>query len=202
MLGGIIAGAVAALASWLYLSRSIMSPLGAALEHFEHISAGDLSQEIVMQRNDEMGQLLRGIGSMRDKLSMTVGNVRKSAEAIATASAQIAAGNIDLSSRTEQQAASLEETAASMEELHSTVEQNSHSVRQASSLAESTKTIVDEGKTIVGEAVDTMAAIADSASRIAEIIGLIEGIAFQTNILALNAAVEAARASRAAGLPS
>ncbi|SAK79445.1 methyl-accepting chemotaxis sensory transducer [Caballeronia temeraria] len=187
-------GIAAAAVGWLVLRRAIMTPLGEALMHFEHISSGDLTQEVTINKRDEMGQLLAGVAAMKDKLAATVGSVRSSSEAIASASKQIAAGNTDLSSRTEEQAASLQETAASMEELTSTVKQNSENAKQASGLADNANVVANEGSAIVGQVVETMASIEQSSAKIAEIIGIIEGIAFQTNILALNAAVEAARA--------
>jgi methyl-accepting chemotaxis protein-1 (serine sensor receptor) len=190
----LVAGLAAATFGWFGLRRSIMAPLAQALTQFEHISSGDLTHEISIKTRDEMGQLLAGVAAMKEKLAATVGTVRLSSEAIASASKQIAAGNTDLSSRTEEQAASLEETAASMEELTSTVKQNSENAKQASSLADNASAVANEGSAIVGQVVETMAGIEQSSSKIAEIIGMIEGIAFQTNILALNAAVEAARA--------
>ncbi|WP_284508067.1 methyl-accepting chemotaxis protein [Caballeronia sp. GAOx1] len=190
----LILGIAAAASGWYFLRRAIMTPLAEALGHFEHISAGDLTRDVTIKTQDEMGQLLAGIATMKSKLADTVGTVRVSSEAIASASKQIAAGNTDLSSRTEQQAASLQETAASMEELTSTVKQNSDNASQASGLADNANVVANEGAAIVGEVIETMAGIEQSSAKIAEIIGMIEGIAFQTNILALNAAVEAARA--------
>jgi methyl-accepting chemotaxis protein-1 (serine sensor receptor) len=190
----LLIGAMAAFASWFYLRRAIMRPLDEALEHFRHISNGNLTRPVIVRTNDEMGRLMRGVAAMKDKLADTVGSVRTSSETIASASKQIAAGNTDLSSRTEQQAASLQETAASMEELTATVRQNSENAKQASGLADNASAVATEGATIVGQVVRTMTGIEESSNKIAEIIGMIEGIAFQTNILALNAAVEAARA--------
>ncbi|VXC78261.1 Methyl-accepting chemotaxis protein I [Burkholderia sp. 8Y] len=190
----LLVGIATAALGWFVLRRAIMTPLAEALKHFEHISNGDLTQEVSIKTHDEMGQLLAGVAAMKDKLAATVGTVRSSSEAIASASKQIAAGNTDLSSRTEEQAASLEETAASMEQLTSTVKQNSENARQASGLADNANAVANEGSAIVGQVVETMAGIEESSAKIAEIIGMIEGIAFQTNILALNAAVEAARA--------
>ncbi|MFM0053182.1 methyl-accepting chemotaxis protein [Caballeronia grimmiae] len=190
----LLVGLATAALGWFVLRRAIMTPLSEALKHFARISDGDLTHEVSIKTRDEMGQLLAGVAIMKDKLAATVGTVRLSSEAIASASKQIAAGNTDLSSRTEEQAASLEETAASMEELTSTVKQNSENAKQASSLADNASAVANEGSAIVGQVVETMAGIEQSSSKIAEIIGMIEGIAFQTNILALNAAVEAARA--------
>jgi methyl-accepting chemotaxis protein I, serine sensor receptor len=190
----LLIGIGAAVASYVFLRRAIMNPLSEALAHFEHIAAGDLTRTVAVKSNDEMGNLLASLAAMKDKLAATVGAVRASSETIASASKQIAAGNTDLSSRTEQQAASLQETAASMEELTATVKQNADNAKQASALADSANAVANEGSTIVGDVVETMAGIEQSSGKIAEIIGMIEGIAFQTNILALNAAVEAARA--------
>ncbi|OTP72112.1 Methyl-accepting chemotaxis protein I (serine chemoreceptor protein) [Caballeronia sordidicola] len=190
----LVIGITGAFAGWFYLKRAIMRPLGEALDHFQHISDGDLTRTIVVRANDEMGQLLRGVAAMQEKLAVTVGSVRISSESIASASKQIAAGNTDLSARTEEQAASLEETAASMEELTSTVKQNSDNARQASGLADNARSVAQQGSDVVKQVVETMAGIDESSGKIADIIGIIEGIAFQTNILALNAAVEAARA--------
>ena len=190
----LLVGVATAALGWFFLRRAIMTPLAEALKHFEHISDGDLTHEVSIKTHNEMGQLLAGVAAMKDKLAATVSTVRLSSEAIASASKQIAAGNTDLSSRTEEQAASLQETAASMEELTSTVKQNSENAKQASGLADNANVVANEGSAIVGQVVETMAGIEESSAKIAEIIGMIEGFAFQTNILALNAAVEAARA--------
>ncbi|WP_175835641.1 methyl-accepting chemotaxis protein [Burkholderia anthina] len=188
------AGLVAAVMSWLTLSRAIGRPLADALAHFDAIAAGDLRRVVVVNRRDEMGQLLEGLAKMQHGLVDTVRTVRGGSESIATAARQIAAGNIDLSSRTEEQAAALQETASSMEQLTGTVKQNADNARQASSLAANASDIANKGNTVVGQVVGTMGEINDSSAKIADIIAIIEGIAFQTNILALNAAVEAARA--------
>ncbi|RQZ18297.1 methyl-accepting chemotaxis protein [Burkholderia sp. Bp9031] len=188
------AGLVAAVLSWLTLSRAIGRPLADALAHFDAIAAGDLRRSIFVHRRDEMGLLLDGLANMQRGLVDTVRTVRGGSESIATAARQIAAGNIDLSSRTEEQAAALQETASSMEQLTGTVKQNAENARQASSLAANASEIANKGNTVVGRVVGTMGEINDSSAKIADIIALIEGIAFQTNILALNAAVEAARA--------
>ena len=158
------------------------------------MARGDLRSRIVVTQNDETGQLLGALADMNARLIETVSRVRESSGSIASASCEIATGNTDLSQRTEEQAASLEETAASMEELTSTVKQNTENAQQASALATSASDVAQRGNKVVGQVVDTMHGISGSSAKIAEITGIIEGIAFQTNILALNAAVEAARA--------
>ncbi|CAE6802398.1 hypothetical protein R69619_05261 [Paraburkholderia nemoris] len=193
-IGALLVGVLAAVLSYLTLSRAIGRPLDAALGHFDAISAGDLRRPVVITSRDEMGQLLEGIARMQRSLTETVRTVRSGSESIATATRQIAAGNIDLSSRTEEQASALQETASSMEELTGTVKQNADNARQASSLAANASEIANKGSAVVGQVVGTMGDINQSSAKIADIISIIEGIAFQTNILALNAAVEAARA--------
>ncbi|WP_321860983.1 methyl-accepting chemotaxis protein [Burkholderia cenocepacia] len=190
----LLAGIGAAVLSWLTLSRAIGRPIADALSHFDAIAAGDLRRPIVVDRRDEMGRLLEGLAKMQRGLVDTVRTMRGGSESIATAARQIAAGNIDLSSRTEEQASALQETASSMEQLTGTVKQNADNARQASSLAANASEIANKGNTVVGQVVGTMGEINDSSAKIADIIAIIEGIAFQTNILALNAAVEAARA--------
>ncbi|ASV99178.1 methyl-accepting chemotaxis protein [Paraburkholderia aromaticivorans] len=192
--GALLIGVLAAAISYLTLSRAIARPLDAALDHFEAISAGDLRRPVVVTSRDEMGQLLEGIAKMQRSLTETVRTVRSGSESIATATRQIAAGNIDLSSRTEEQASALQQTASSMEELTGTVKQNADNARQASSLAANASEIANKGSAVVDKVVGTMGDINQSSAKIADIISIIEGIAFQTNILALNAAVEAARA--------
>ncbi|WP_434109760.1 methyl-accepting chemotaxis protein [Paraburkholderia caffeinilytica] len=190
----LLAGVLAAVLSYLTLSRAIGRPLDQALGHFDAIAAGDLRRPVVVTSRNEMGQLLDGIARMQRSLTETVRAVRSGSESIATATRQIAAGNIDLSSRTEEQASALQETASSMEELTGTVKQNADNARQASALAANASEIANKGSSVVSQVVGTMGDINQSSAKIADIISIIEGIAFQTNILALNAAVEAARA--------
>ncbi|CAB3855709.1 MAG: HAMP domain-containing protein [Achromobacter sp.] len=189
-------GVVAALVVGLYVvfARSVFRPLHEAGRLFDRIAGGDLTNRIEQRGNNEIGVLYAAVKRMQDSLARTVAAVRQGVEEIHTGSREIAAGNIDLSSRTEQQAASLEETAASMDELSSTVKNNADSSRSASQLATAASDVATRGGQAVGDVVGTMRAIADSSNRIADIVGVIDGIAFQTNILALNAAVEAARA--------
>ena len=158
------------------------------------ISEGNLTVHIPAGGRDEMGQLLQALLQMRDNLARVVSGVRGYAEGVSTASAEIAQGNHDLSSRTESQASALEETAASMEELGSTVRQNADNARQANQMAMNASTVAVQGGEVVSQVVETMKGISTASNKIADIIGVIDGIAFQTNILALNAAVEAARA--------
>ncbi|KQQ89070.1 methyl-accepting chemotaxis protein [Massilia sp. Leaf139] len=180
----------------LFMARSIIRPLDAAVRAADTIAAGKLGVDIVADEADrtETGRLTSSLARMRASLHRIVGEVRDGSESIATASGQIAAGNSDLSQRTELQAGSLEETASSMEELTATVRQNAENARQASTLAMAASEVAGRGGEVVAQVVGTMGAIDASSRRIGDIIGTIEGIAFQTNILALNAAVEAARA--------
>ncbi|HEY1230724.1 MAG TPA: methyl-accepting chemotaxis protein, partial [Ramlibacter sp.] len=189
----LIALAVASLCAWR-LTRSIVQPLNEAVKVAETVASGDLGSRIETDRKDETGQLLQALKGMNESLARVVGEVRTGTDTIATASGQIASGNQDLSSRTEEQASSLEETAASMEELTSTVKQNADNARQANQLAMSASQVAVKGGEVVGQVVHTMASINESSKKIVDIIGVIDGIAFQTNIQALNAAVEAARA--------
>ncbi len=179
--------------SWA-VTRSITVPLGRAVEVAETVAKGDLSSRIDASSKDEIGQLLAALGRMNDSLVGIVGQVRNASDSIATGSAQIATGNADLSQRTEEQASNLQQTAASMEQLTATVKNNADTARQATQLASSAALVAAQGGEVVGQVVSTMQGISDSSRRIADIIGVIDGIAFQTNILALNAAVEAARA--------
>lgn len=194
----IIAISLFAIASSIVLamtiSRSITRPLHRAVQVARRVSEGDLTTDIVVDSNDETGQLLTAFKDMNENLLKIVSQVRSGTETIATASTEIAAGNMDLSSRTEEQASSLEETAASMEEITSTVKQNADNARQANQLARSASEVATRGGEVVNRVVNTMGSIDESAKKIVDIISVIEGIAFQTNILALNAAVEAARA--------
>jgi methyl-accepting chemotaxis protein len=185
-----------AMAAWvlLWITRSITRPLNRAVGMAQAVAGGDLTMRMECDTSDETGQLLRALIDMNDSLARTVGQVRSGTDTIATASNEIASGNLDLSSRTEQQASSLEETASSMEELTSTVTQNAENARQATKLVVAASDFATKGGHVVGQVVTTMGAIKDSSGKIVDIIGVIDGIAFQTNILALNAAVEAARA--------
>ncbi|MCE3607775.1 methyl-accepting chemotaxis protein [Massilia sp. P8910] len=192
---GLIAGAMClGVMLGLFISRSIARPLAQAVKVAQTVAAGDLTSQIEVTTKDETGQLLQALKDMNGNLQNIVGDVRSGAETIAAGSAQIASGNLDLSSRTEQQASALEETASSMEELTSTVKQNADNARQANVLAASASDVAVKGGAVVAQVVTTMESINASARKIVDIIGVIDGIAFQTNILALNAAVEAARA--------
>jgi methyl-accepting chemotaxis protein-1 (serine sensor receptor) len=193
-IGAIVVGVLAAFIFGMALVRGISRSLTQALDTANAVAQGDLSTKIRIDGKDEVAQLLMSLSAMQDSLSQVVASVRQGSEAVATASAQIASGNHDLSGRTESQASSLEETAASMEELGSTVKQNADNARQANQLAQSASTVAVQGGEVVAQVVDTMKGINDSSRKIADIISVIDGIAFQTNILALNAAVEAARA--------
>ena len=176
------------------ITRSIVRPITDAVGIADHIASGDLTQKIVVSGRDETSQLLTAMQKMQQALGTLVSSVRQGAEGVATASAQIAQGNQDLSSRTEQQASALEQTSASMEEMGSTAQQNADNARAASQLAASASSVAVQGGEVVGQVVSTMREIQHSSQKISDIIGVIDGIAFQTNILALNAAVEAARA--------
>ena len=188
--------AVVALAVFLgaAITRAVTRPAAQAVAVASAIAQGDLAVQIPAHGKDEMGLLLQALEAMRANLAKVVTGVRTNAEGVASASAEIASGNNDLSARTEQQASALEETAASMEELGSTVRQNADNARTANQLAMSASTVATQGGEVVAEVVETMKGINASSNKIADIISVIDGIAFQTNILALNAAVEAARA--------
>jgi methyl-accepting chemotaxis protein len=186
----VVLGAFAAVA----ITRSIVRPLSRAVQVAETVAAGDLTGSFDRGRRDEVGDLLRALQGMNDGLAKVVSEVQEGTQTIATGSTQIASGNLDLSARTEQQASALEETAASMEELTSTVRHNADNATQANQMAQAASQVAVRGGEIVGQVVDTMGAIDGASRKIVDIIGVIDGIAFQTNILALNAAVEAARA--------
>ena len=192
---GVIGGALllAALAAYL-LVRGIVRPIDRAVKLAEAVAAGDLTTRIECDGSNETGRLLKALAHMNANLAGIVAKVRVGVDTIAVASEQLASGNTDLSQRTEEQASSLEETAASMEELASTVKQNALNARNADSLASGAAQVAAKGGAVVADVVQTMDCINQSSKKIADIIGVIDGIAFQTNILALNAAVEAARA--------
>ncbi|MBT9507836.1 methyl-accepting chemotaxis protein [Rhodoferax sp.] len=190
----IVLGVLLAGIAGFYLIRGISRALAQANELSHAIAQGDLTTQVNATGKDEIAELLNSLVEMKDSLTRVVSNVREGSESVATASAEIAQGNNDLSARTEQQASALEETAASMEELSSTVKQNADSARQANQLAMSASTVAIQGGEVVGQVVETMKGINESSRKISDIISVIDGIAFQTNILALNAAVEAARA--------
>ncbi|WGG52724.1 methyl-accepting chemotaxis protein [Rugamonas sp. DEMB1] len=194
MVGSALLAMLVAICCAVYITGTITRPLNEAVKVARTVASGDLSSRIEVRTTEETGQLLGALKEMNDSLVRIVGQVRAGTDTIATASTQIASGNLDLSSRTEEQASSLEETASSMEELTSTVRANADNVRQASALAASASGVALRGGQMVGRVVATMEAINQSSNKIVDIISVIDGIAFQTNILALNAAVEAARA--------
>ncbi|OZI74679.1 methyl-accepting chemotaxis protein [Bordetella genomosp. 12] len=180
--------------SRVVFGRLVVRPLLDAGSHFDRIAAGDLTARVEVRSSNEIGQLFGALKRMQESLTRTVSSVRRGVDEINVGAREISAGNTDLSSRTEEQAASLEETAASMEELASTVRQNADNARQANQLAASASDVAERGGSAVSEVVQTMQGISASSRKISEIVSVIDGIAFQTNILALNAAVEAARA--------
>jgi methyl-accepting chemotaxis protein len=183
----------AVLFSWL-ITRSITVPIRQAMAAARRIADGDLTEVVQVNGRDETGQLLQALSEMSGNLRSLVGEVARGAGMVSDTSAQIAQGNLDLSQRTEEQASTLEETASSLEELTSTVTQNAHNARQASQLALGASEVAVKGGRMVSQVVSTMSGISESSKKVADITGVIDGIAFQTNILALNAAVEAARA--------
>jgi len=193
-IAAVVAGIALAVLMGGAMIRQISRALGDAVQITNAVAQGDLTVAIHARGKDEIAQLLGGLTAMRDNLAQVVAGVRGNAQGVASASAEIASGNNDLSIRTEEQASALQETAASMEELSSTVKQNADNARQANQLAMSASTVAGQGGDVVAEVVTTMKGINDSSKKIADIISVIDGIAFQTNILALNAAVEAARA--------
>jgi methyl-accepting chemotaxis protein len=190
----LVASIVVGMILALWIAHIVSRPLKEAVKVAQAVAAGDLTSRIKVSSKDETGQLLQALKDMNGSLVKIVSEVRVGTDTIATASSQIASGNLDLSSRTEEQASSLEETASSMEELTSTVKQNADNARQANQLAVTASDVAVKGGSVVSEVVDTMASINESSKKIVDIISVIDGIAFQTNILALNAAVEAARA--------
>ncbi|WP_255593435.1 methyl-accepting chemotaxis protein [Acidovorax sp. sic0104] len=190
---GALSVAVAALFSWV-LSRSVTVPLGQASDLAKRVAAGDLTATVPQHGKDEVGELMSSLELMQANLASVVNNVRRGSESVSNASAEIAQGNSDLSARTEHQASALEQTAASMEELNSAVRNNADNARQANQLAMTASGVAAQGGAVVGDVVETMKGINEASRKISDIISVIDGIAFQTNILALNAAVEAARA--------
>jgi len=189
-----IAALLAAIIIGVLITRSITVPVRRAVEVAQTVAAGDLTSRIEVTSQDEIGMLLAALSDMNGKLKTIVGEVRSGTDEIATSTTEVATGNMDLSSRTEEQASALEQTASSMEELTSTVKQNGDNARQANQLAQSATEVAQRGGDVVSQVVVTMESINTSANKIVDIISVIDGIAFQTNILALNAAVEAARA--------
>ena len=192
----LLGGAALVLGAFLgvLLTRSITRPMSEAARLVDAVAQGDLSQKMQMDGSDEIAQLVGSLARMSSGLHQMVTQVRQSSEGIETASDEVAMGNMDLSARTEQQASALEETASSMEQLSAAVRQNADSASQANQLAQNASTVAIQGGEVVGQVVQTMKGINDSSRKISDIISVIDGIAFQTNILALNAAVEAARA--------
>jgi methyl-accepting chemotaxis protein len=191
---GVLLAVVIAAVAGLWLVRSIAGPLARSVAAADRVAAGDFSHAIDADGDDEAAQVLKALARMQSNLSSVVASVRSNSESVATASAQIAQGNQDLSQRTEEQASALQQTAATMEELSTTTRHNADSAKQANHLAQGAASVAAQGGAVVGQVVTTMQGISDSSRKIGDIIGVIDGIAFQTNILALNAAVEAARA--------
>ncbi len=189
----VVAMVLAIAIAW-YITLAITGPIESAVKVAQTVAAGDLTSDIAVETKEETGQLLQALKDMNESLIRVVGQVRKGTGTIANATSEIATGNMDLSSRTEEQASSLEETASSMEELTSTVRHNADNAQQANQLAKTASTVAAKGGEVVARVVETMDSINESSSKIVDIISVIDGIAFQTNILALNAAVEAARA--------
>ena len=191
---GLVLALVLAVLMRVWLVRAIVRPVDTAVAHFERIASGDLGTRITAHSTNEMGRLMRALAKMQTSLIATVRDVRGGVDTIHTGVSEIAAGNSDLSQRTEEQAASLEETVASIEQLAGTLSQTADNAKIASSLATDASALANQGGELTGEVADAMNGIVGDSRRIGEIVGMIEGIAFQTNILALNAAVESARA--------
>jgi methyl-accepting chemotaxis protein len=194
LIGAASLAVLLAIAAAIIIGRSIVRPLEQAVRVARTVAGGDLTSDIAVKGADETAQLMQALKEMNGALQTMVGEVRQGSDTIASASSEIASGNLELSSRTEQQASALEETASSMEEMTSTVKQNAENARQANALADTASDVARKGGAVVSQVVSTMGAINDSSRKIVDIISVIDGIAFQTNILALNAAVEAARA--------
>lgn len=193
-ISALMAGILCAIISWWMLRNAISKPLESATEHFRAIESGDLTTRIIIERDDELGALLGNLAQMQKSLRTTVLTIREGVDLVANAAGEIASGNLDLSKRTEQQAASLEETAASMEEISATVKHNTANTMEAARLAKAVSDTAGLGFDAVKRVIETMDDLTAGSGKIADITAIIEGIAFQTNILALNAAVEAARA--------
>lgn len=194
LLSGVVAAIAVTIAFGLWLVRSIGRPLASAVEATDRVASGDFTQPIEFRGEDEAAQVLKALARMQTNLASVVAGVRANSESVATASDEIAHGNQDLSQRTEEQASALQQTAATMEQLGNTVRINTDNAKQANQLAQMASAVASQGGEVVGQVVSTMQGINDSSRKIGDIIGVIDGIAFQTNILALNAAVEAARA--------
>jgi methyl-accepting chemotaxis protein len=194
IIGVMLASIAIGLIMAVWLAKIVSSPLKSAVDLAQSIASGDLTQKVEAESTCETGQLIRALSDMNNSLLNVVTEVRAGTEQINEAASEIANGNLDLSSRTEEQASSLEETASSMEEITATVKHNSDNARQANILSQTATSIAEKGGSVVSEVVSTMTSINDSSKKIVDIISVIDGIAFQTNILALNAAVEAARA--------
>lgn len=190
----LVAACIVTALLFYFVVRSILMPLGQSITMVRRMAEGDLSEDMATDGKDELTDLQVSLRDMQGSFTGIVQAVRGNAESVATASSEIAQGNQDLSERSEEQASTLQETAATMDQLGSTVRNNADNARQASQLALGASTVAAKGGSVVGQVVNTMSGINDSSKKIAEIIGVIDGIAFQTNILALNAAVEAARA--------
>ena len=194
----VVIAMIVGVAFGIVITRSVTRPIQQAVQLAKSVAKGDLTSRVDVHGKDEAAQLLQALDGMQTSLGNVVSSVRANSESVATASAQIAQGNADLSQRTEEQASALEQTAATMEELGTTTRNNADSAQQANQLAQAASAVAARGGEVVGKVVSTMRNITESSRKIGDIIGVIDGIAFQTNILALNAAVEAARAGEQA----